>query len=93
MSGLGARVFARLVVGARWLIVPGWIALAILSAVFLPIPSSSEGEQVADLVPQDAPAVQAELASIKDFAFPLSAGSPWSSGTPRACPPRPRSGS
>ncbi len=71
VSGLGARVFARLVVGARWLIVPGWIAVAILSAVFLPIPSSSEGEQVADLVPEDAPAVQAELASIKDFAFPL----------------------
>jgi RND superfamily putative drug exporter len=71
VSGLGARVFARLVVGSRWLIVPGWIAVASLSAVFLPIPSSSEGEQVADLVPQDAPAIQAEIASVKEFAFPV----------------------
>lgn len=68
-SGVSAR-FARLVVRLRYVLVLGWIAVAVL-ALLLPT-SSSGGSGLAGFVPDDDPAIAAELRSFEAFGFPLS---------------------
>jgi putative drug exporter of the RND superfamily len=71
LTGPASRGFAWLVIRLRILIVPAWVAAVILAMDRLPGASSSEGEQIADLVPEDSAAVAAEVESIRLFDFPL----------------------
>jgi RND superfamily putative drug exporter len=50
-----------------------WIAAAVATVVYLPAPSSESGEGISDLVPSDAPAIQAEKASLQAFDVPVLA--------------------
>lgn len=71
VAGPVARGVAWALVRLRLVIVAGWILAAIGAVLYLPGPSESEGEQVSDLVPTDAPALEAEIASFRLFDFPL----------------------
>ncbi|CAN5332014.1 MMPL family transporter [soil metagenome] len=71
VAGPIARGVAWALVRLRLVIVAGWILAAIGVVLYLPGPSESEGEQVSDLVPTDAPALEAEIASFRLFDFPL----------------------
>ena len=70
-AGRVARTVAWLVVHLRFLIVPLWVAAAALATIHLPGAREFEGQQVSDLVPEDAPAIRAEILSVRLFDFPL----------------------
>ncbi|HXV56362.1 MAG TPA: MMPL family transporter [Gaiellaceae bacterium] len=62
---------ARLVVRLRFLLVAGWIAAAVCSVLFLPRLDEARGDALGSLVPQDAPAVRAQIRSAELFRFPV----------------------
>ena len=62
---------ARLLIALRWLIVPFWIALAIAARLEVrPLQTSSEGGLIA-AVPEDLPAIQAQIKSFPEFGLPI----------------------
>ncbi|MFL5796747.1 MAG: MMPL family transporter [Actinomycetota bacterium] len=71
LGGPLARAFAFVVVHLRVLVVPGWIALAVLATIFLPSLNDTEATSLSSLVPKDSAAVAAERAILREFGFPL----------------------
>lgn len=69
--GRVARRFAAAVVALRWVIVPGWIAIAVLCVVALPSIREAQTGALGDLVPVEADAIDAEERSAELFAFPV----------------------
>ncbi len=67
------RLFARAVVGLRWVIVPAWIAAAAASALYLPTLGSGEPLPLGGLVPSDAPALRVGQRESELFRVPLTA--------------------
>ncbi|MDQ3725338.1 MAG: MMPL family transporter [Actinomycetota bacterium] len=65
------RILARLIVALRWLIVPAWIAGAILATIHLPSIFASEASDLGSLLPRDSEAVQVEEKAIDVFGVPL----------------------
>lgn len=70
-AGRLARAHGWIVVGARLLIIPGWIVAAVAATLSLPEMAGTNGVSVGDLVPDDAPAVRAEIESFKRFSIPV----------------------
>ena len=66
------RLFARLVISLRFLLVPAWIAVAAASAVYLPGLGSGEPLELGGLVPKNAEAIRVEQRSAKLFQLPLT---------------------
>ena len=67
------RLFARAVVGLRWVIVSAWIAAAAASALYLPTLRSGEPLPLGGLVPSDAPALRVGQRESELFRVPLTA--------------------
>jgi RND superfamily putative drug exporter len=67
------RAFGAVVVGARWLVVPAWIAAA--AACLLGLPGLRSGDPLAlgGLVPSDAEAIAVAERSARQFRVPLTA--------------------
>ena len=63
--------YARLVQRHRWLVITGWLLLVIATTMLAPA-FGSGGDQLANVIPLDSPAIQAELRSIHAFGYPLS---------------------
>ncbi len=59
-----------LAVRARLVVVPVWIALAVVATLALPGPGDS-GAELGLPVPRDAAAIRAEQTSYRAFGFPL----------------------
>jgi RND superfamily putative drug exporter len=70
-AGPLARGYAWLVIRLRWIVVLGWVAVVPAMTLYLPVVSRAEGQQLGDLVPEDALAIQAEIRSIQLFRAPL----------------------
>src|SRR5919201_2517220 len=66
------RVFARLVVGLRWLLVPAWIAAAAACALLLPGLGSGEPLALGGVISSDAPATRVAQRSAQIFHLPLT---------------------
>ena len=67
-----AARFAAAIVGARLLIVAGWIAAAVVMAVGLPTLREAQTGALGQLVPADSRALEAEELSAELFRFPLA---------------------
>jgi RND superfamily putative drug exporter len=65
------RILARLIVALRWLIVPAWIAGAVLVTIHLPSIFASEASDLGSLLPRDSEAVQVEEKAIDVFGVPV----------------------
>jgi putative drug exporter of the RND superfamily len=65
------RAFAFVVVAARWLILPVWIAAAVGATLYLP--SLTTSSAIGGLIPQNAPALRAEYDATRLFGLPLTA--------------------
>jgi RND superfamily putative drug exporter len=70
-SGPLARGYAWLVIRLRWLILLAWLGAVPALTYSLPVVTRAEGQQIGDLVPQDAAAIQAEIRSIELFRVPV----------------------
>jgi RND superfamily putative drug exporter len=73
-TGFLARAFGRTVVFLRWLIVPGWVAVAAVAYVSLPGIGDLESAPLSGLVPGDSPAMAAQLRSQQLFRAPVLSG-------------------
>lgn len=62
---------ARLVVRLRFLIVAGWLAVAVASILYLPRFYEARGDALGSLVPSDAPAVRTQIRSAELLRFPV----------------------
>ncbi|MGN6664288.1 MAG: MMPL family transporter [Solirubrobacterales bacterium] len=62
---------ARLIVALRFLIVPAWIAVAVLASVRLPSIFGSEASDLGSLLPRDSEAIQVEEEAIETFGVPV----------------------
>ncbi len=66
------RQAARASVALRWVLVPMWIVGAALAFAYLPSIGQTQSAEVGALpLPEDAPALRAEILSKTDFPFPL----------------------
>lgn len=65
------RILARVIVGLRFLIVPAWIAGAVLASIHLPSIFASEASEVGNLLPRDSEAVQVEEQALDAFGTPV----------------------
>ncbi|HEV2789909.1 MAG TPA: hypothetical protein VGV69_01250, partial [Solirubrobacterales bacterium] len=65
------RFLARLIVALRFLIVPAWIAGAILVTIHLPSIFTSEASDLGSLLPPDSEAIQVEEKAIDVFGVPV----------------------
>jgi putative drug exporter of the RND superfamily len=63
--------FGRLVVALRWPIIAVWVVAAVLATMALPTIEESQNGALGDLVPNDSPALDAELRSASAFGFPV----------------------
>jgi RND superfamily putative drug exporter len=61
---------AWLLIGARWLVLLGWVAIAVLAVVRLPALSPTSGA-LGDITSIDNPALATEQRSAKEFGLPL----------------------
>jgi putative drug exporter of the RND superfamily len=68
-----ARLFAKVTVGLRWLIVPAWIAAALGSVLYLPTLGTGEPLALGGLVPSDAEALRVGEREARLFQLPLTA--------------------
>lgn len=68
-----SRVFAVLVVRLRWLVLVAWLAGAAAATLYLPSLQEAESSTLADLVPEDAEAVQTARRSDELFPVPVVA--------------------
>jgi len=73
-TGFLARVAGRTIVLLRWLIVPGWVAVAAVAYTSLPGIAGLESAPLSGLVPSDSPAMQAQLRSLHLFRVPVLTG-------------------
>jgi RND superfamily putative drug exporter len=73
-TGFLARAFARTVVLLRWIIVPGWVAVAAAAYLSLPGIGGLESAPLSGLVPSDSPAMRAQLRSQHLFRVPVLSG-------------------
>ncbi len=62
--------YAALVARYRWAVIAVWVAIGALGS--LTPPPSSDGNELASIIPLDSPAISAELRSVQQFGFPLS---------------------
>lgn len=69
--GSRSLAFARWTVRARWWIVAWWVLVLTGLSVLAPRLEPSGGD-LGELIPQDIPAIAAELRSIEHFGYPLS---------------------
>ncbi len=60
-----------MVIRLRWLVLGGWVALAVACVTLLPTIREAQAGALGDLVPVDAAAIAAEQRSAELFAFPL----------------------
>jgi RND superfamily putative drug exporter len=67
-----ARLFAGVMVGLRWLILPAWIVAALASVLYLPALGSGEPLALGGLVPKDAEALEVGQREAQLFRVPLS---------------------
>jgi RND superfamily putative drug exporter len=65
------RILARVIVALRFLIVPAWIAGAVLASIHLPSVFSSEASEIGSILPQDSEAIQVEERAIETFGTPV----------------------
>ncbi|HSE10275.1 MAG TPA: MMPL family transporter [Nocardioidaceae bacterium] len=70
-AGRAARLYARTVVGARYFIVLGWLAVAFAMFQFPAAPAPEP--ELQGFVADDSAAVRAETESVREFGFPLIA--------------------
>jgi putative drug exporter of the RND superfamily len=68
-----ARLFARVTVGLRWLVIPAWIAAALASVLYLPTLGSGEPLALGGLVPKNADALRVGEREAQLFQLPLTA--------------------
>jgi putative drug exporter of the RND superfamily len=68
-----ARLFARSVIGLRFLVVPAWIAAAASSVLFLPGLGSGQPLALGGLVPKNAEALRVGQRAAELFRVPLTA--------------------
>jgi RND superfamily putative drug exporter len=73
VSGRIAQVGSWTVVRLRWLLVAVWIAAAVAATLFLPAPGQQSADILGTLIPRDAPSIQTEFRSLRDFKIPLLA--------------------
>ena len=66
------EVFARVVVAARFPIIGGWIAAAVVMTLVLPTMREAQTGALGQLVPADSRALEAEKLSAESFRFPLA---------------------
>ncbi|MGS0687392.1 MMPL family transporter [Nakamurella sp. GG22] len=71
MTGAATSAYRAVVVAGRWLIVVGWVALALLLPPAAPSAEGTIGSDVGTLLPADSPAVTAQQRSLEKFAVPL----------------------
>jgi putative drug exporter of the RND superfamily len=64
-------MLARLIVALRYLIVPAWIAGAVLVSVNLPSIFASEANELGSLLPRDSKAIEVEEEAIETFGLPV----------------------
>jgi putative drug exporter of the RND superfamily len=67
------RLFARLVIGLRFLVVPAWIVAAVSSVLFLPGLGSGQPLALGGLVPKNAEALRVGQRAAELFRVPLTA--------------------
>ncbi len=65
------RALGRAIVWLRWLIVPAWIAGALLVTSQLPSGLGSEAAELGSLLPRSSKAVEVEKSSLQTYGFPL----------------------
>src|SRR4051794_27878497 len=61
---------ATVIVAARWLIVIGWVAAAVLAVLLLP-PLAAQSGGIGDITSSDNPAIIAEIRAAQAFGFPV----------------------
>ena len=66
-----AELVAAIIVQLRFLVVPAWVAAAVLATLHLPTLGQAKAGALGSLVPADAPAVAAQRRSAELFAFPV----------------------
>ncbi|MGH3821402.1 MAG: hypothetical protein ACRDRA_00930, partial [Pseudonocardiaceae bacterium] len=63
---------ARVIVALRFVLVPAWVAAAVLAVLYLPPLGAGQRDAIsADLLPANAPALEAELLSKEQFGVPF----------------------
>ena len=87
ITGRVSRSFAWIIMRLRYLLVPGWILVAILAATYLPGPGEAQSSLLGTLIPNDAPALQAEARSFRHFGLPLLARSAVVQRNPKGLSP------
>jgi len=66
------RWAAKLIVALRYVLVPLWVGFAVLALLFLPPLGEGQGDAIGtELLPEDSPALEAELLSKQQFPVPL----------------------
>jgi RND superfamily putative drug exporter len=63
----------RLLVRLRWLVLIGWIAVAVGAWVYLPAPDPVSTSALQSLLPRDAPALRVEESALAEFEYPALA--------------------
>src|SRR5690349_21037717 len=71
MTGAVTSTYRAVVVSGRWLIVVGWVALALLLPPAAPSTEGTIGSDVGTLLPVDSAAVAAQQRSLEKFVVPL----------------------
>src|SRR5215203_2834241 len=65
------RILARVIVGLRFLIVPAWIAGAVLASIHLPSMFAAGAGDVGSFLPDDSAAIQTEERALETFGTPV----------------------
>src|SRR5918999_1621690 len=69
-SGRWARL-ARVLMRLRYVVVAAWVGVAVWATLALPSIQQAGGGSFGGLVPEDNPAIQAEIDSVLKFGFPI----------------------
>ena len=72
MTGAVTSAYRTVVVAGRWLILVGWVALALLMPAAEPSAGGTIGSDVGTLLPADSAAVAAQQRSFEKFVVPVS---------------------
>src|SRR5215203_4496488 len=65
------KILARVIVALRFLIVPAWIAGAVLVSIHLPSIFASGASDVGSFLPDDSAAIQVEEEALEKFGTPV----------------------
>jgi RND superfamily putative drug exporter len=71
VRGTTPRAYASWIYRFRWLVLVFWAVTVPLLTVAAPSLGAG-GDQLANVIPLDSPAIQAEIRSVEEFGFPLS---------------------